>query len=170
MHPLASFADPAHPPDLRAATFVISGDRKAIAAARRIARGVGARPLAIALHGPAYHALAAMIAGGSVGFVHATIPVLEGLGLARRDAERAAAGLIASVAQNIARMGLPGALTGPVIRGDAGTVAAHRDALRALSPEVIRAYDAVAPLVLGCALEAGLDPAAAARIRAALEK
>ncbi|MDX1514373.1 MAG: DUF2520 domain-containing protein [Gammaproteobacteria bacterium] len=168
MHPLASFADPKRPPDLRGATFVISGDPPAVSAARRVARAVEANPLALPVHGPGYHALAAMVAGGTVGFVHTTIPVLEGLGFSRRDAERAAASLVRTVADNIAGIGLPAALTGPVIRGDAGTVAAHRKALRALSPEVARAYDAVAPLVLACAVSAGLDRKTAAAIRQVL--
>ena len=168
MHPLASFADPNRPPDLHGVTFVTSGDRAAVSAARRIARTVGARVLALPLHGPAYHALAAMIAGGTVGFVYATIPVLESMGLPRREAEKAAGNLVRTVAGNIADIGLPTALTGPVIRGDAATVAAHRRALKGLSPEVAAAYDAVAPLVLECALSAGLGRADAARIRKAL--
>ena len=168
MHPLASFADPARPPDLENTTFVVSGDRRAVAAARRAARSVGARVLNAPVHGPAYHALAALVAGGSVGFAHAVIPGLVGLGISRRDAERAAAGLIGTVAQNIARIGLPGALTGPVIRGDAAAVLAHRRALEEVSPSAAAAYDAVAPLVLDCAVSAGLDPEDAARMRRAL--
>lgn len=168
MHPLASFADPARPPNLRDTTFVISGDPAAVAAAKRIARTVGARPLALPIHGPHYHALAAMVAGGTVGFVNTTIPVLERMGLPRREAEKAAASLVRTVAENISTIGLPGALTGPVIRGDADTVAAHRKALRALSRRVALAYDAVAPLVLECAESAGLNKKDAARIRKAL--
>lgn len=168
MHPLASFADPKRPPNLQGVTFVISGDAPAVAAGKRIARAVGARPLALPIHGPQYHALAAMIAGGTVGFVHTTIPALEGMGFSRRDAEKAAASLVRTVADNIADIGLPAALTGPVIRGDAGAVAAHRKALRVLSPGVAEAYDAVAPLVLSCAVSAGLDKGTAAKIRRAL--
>ena len=168
MHPLASFADPARPPDLGDTTFVVSGDRKAVAAARRAARAVGARVLHAPIHGPAYHALAALVAGGSVGFAHAVIPGLVGLGISRRDAERAAAGLIGTVAQNIARIGLPGALTGPVIRGDADAVLTHRRALEEVSRSAAAAYDAVAPLVLDCAISAGLDSGDVARMHSAL--
>lgn len=168
MHPLASFADPARPPLLQETTFVVAGDRKAVRAARRIASTVGARVLNAPIHGPAYHALAALVAGGSVGFAHAVIPGLVGLGVERRAAERAAAGLIGTVAQNIARIGLPGALTGPVIRGDAAAVAAHRHALEEVSSSVAASYDAVAPLVLDCAIAAGLDPGDVASMRRAL--
>ena len=168
MHPMASFADPKRPPNLRGAAFIISGDRPAVRAGRRIANAVGGRAIDAPIHGPAYHALAALVAGGSVGFAHAVIPGLEQLGLGRRDAERAAAGLIASVAANIASVGLPRALTGPVVRGDADTVAAHRKALETLSPRVAAAYDTVSPLVLECAIAAGLDAPAVRRMRRAL--
>jgi len=170
MHPLASFADPKRPPDLRGVFLVVSGDRPAVTAARRIAAAIGARVLALPVHGPAYHALAAMIAGGTVGFVHATIPALESLGLGKRDAERAAAALVGTVAGNISRVGLPAALTGPVVRGDADTVARHRAALREISADLAAAYDAVAPLVLECAASAGVDPRALARLRQALRE
>lgn len=168
MHPLASFADPARPPELAGTLFVTSGDKPAVAAARRIARAVGARVLALPLHGPAYHALAAMVAGGTVGFVYTAIPVLERMGLERREAERAAGSLVRTVAENIMHIGLPKALTGPVIRGDAAAVAAHREALRRLSREIAAAYDAVAPLVLDCAVDAGLSEADEKRMRKVL--
>lgn len=168
MHPLASFADPRRPPDLEGAFFVSSGDKAAVAAARRIARAVGAKVLDLPLHGPAYHALAAMIAGGTVGFVYATIPALQDMGLERREAERAAGSLVRTVAENIIQIGLPKALTGPVIRGDAATVAAHRVSLRKLSKDVAAAYDAVAPLVLQCAVAAGLSQTDTRRMRKVL--
>jgi predicted short-subunit dehydrogenase-like oxidoreductase (DUF2520 family) len=58
-----------------------------------------------------------------------------------------------------------GALTGPVARGDAGTVAAHLDALRRAAPEAVPAYVAMARLTADRALAAGrLDPARAAAL------
>jgi predicted short-subunit dehydrogenase-like oxidoreductase (DUF2520 family) len=48
------------------------------------------------------------------------------------------------------------ALTGPVARGDAGTVRAHLDVLAAVAPEVLPSYLAMARLTADRALEAGL--------------
>ena len=54
------------------------------------------------------------------------------------------------------------ALTGPVSRGDAGTVAAHLAELRRKAPSVVPAYIALARLTADRALHSGrLDPAAA---------
>ncbi|MDX6372093.1 MAG: hypothetical protein QOD98_1081 [Nocardioidaceae bacterium] len=53
-------------------------------------------------------------------------------------------------------------LTGPVSRGDAGTVRAHLDVLAALAPEVLPSYVAMARLTADRALASGrLDPHAA---------
>ena len=54
------------------------------------------------------------------------------------------------------------ALTGPVARGDAGTVAAHLEVLRRSAPETLPAYVAMARLTADRALAAGtLRPEAA---------
>ena len=51
------------------------------------------------------------------------------------------------------------ALTGPVARGDAGTVAAHLEVLAAAAPEVLPSYVAMARLTADRAIAAGrLDP------------
>lgn len=56
------------------------------------------------------------------------------------------------------------ALTGPVRRGDAGTVAAHLAELERDWPEAAAAYRALARLLLAQSRRAGLDPEAADRI------
>ena len=47
-------------------------------------------------------------------------------------------------------------------------MAAHRHALEEVSSSVAASYDAVAPLVLDCAIAAGLDSGDVARMRRAL--
>lgn len=170
MHPLVSFADPEHLPTLRGATFITAGDAPAIEAAQLVAEALGATLIVSAVHGPVYHALVAMVANGTVGLVNAAIPALERLGLERRDAERAIAALLKTVAENVQRLGVPKALTGPMARGDAATIAAHRAALRQTVPEAAVAYDAIAPLVLRCAIDAGLPAERASAIREALNR
>lgn len=168
MHPLASFADALRSPALPGSTFVIAGDERAVRAAAELATALGAVPLIAPLHGPAYHALAALVANGTVGLVHAAVPVLEQLGLTRPQAELALAGLLRTVADNVRELGVPRALTGPVMRGDATTVAAHKDALQVVSPNAAAAYRALAPLVLRCALANGLPDASARAVAEAL--
>jgi predicted short-subunit dehydrogenase-like oxidoreductase (DUF2520 family) len=85
-----------------------------------------------------------------------------------RDPAAFLAPLAPTAARNAAQRGAA-ALTGPVRRGDAATVARHLDELRAALPEAAGAYLALARLALGQARRAGLDPAAADAVAAALE-
>ncbi|HUH06180.1 MAG TPA: Rossmann-like and DUF2520 domain-containing protein [Egibacteraceae bacterium] len=71
-------------------------------------------------------------------------------------------------ADNAARAGAA-ALTGPVRRGDAATVAAHVAELRTVFPEALEAYSALARLALSQARRAGLAADRAAAVDRALE-
>lgn len=168
MHPLVSFASARHLPPLSGKTFVIDGDPRALEAARRLTRVLGARPLMLPIHGPAYHAVAALLANGAAALAATAINALVALGVSRRDAERASAGLLETVASNIGVLGLPAALTGPIARGDAAAVRRHREALLELDREALTLYDAVAPAILAVATDAGLEARDARAIRRAL--
>jgi len=168
MHPLVSFPDRGLRPELEGSTFVIDGSPKARRAATEIAGTLGATPLLLSVHGPAYHAAAALAANGAAGLAGACAPLFEQLGFSHRAAERALGSLLRSVASNIEKQGLPKALTGPIARGDAETVRAHRHALAGLDPEALAAYDAIGPVILRIARKAGLEPAQARRLQRAL--
>lgn len=76
--------------------------------------------------------------------------------------------LLRATVENIAKLGPDAALTGPIVRGDAGTVFAH---LRALPPHLLESYVANARRALARAVASGrLDGAAAARVAEALEE
>jgi predicted short-subunit dehydrogenase-like oxidoreductase (DUF2520 family) len=167
MHPLASFPTRRAEPVLAGTTFVIAGAPRAVSAAKRIARTVGARTLVANVHGARYHAAAALAANGAAALASTSVRILEGLGIDRRAAARAVGALLRTVAVNVERVGVPDALTGPVARGDAATVAAHRRAL-GRDRDALAAYDAIAPTILRVAREAGLDEALAEDVRRAL--
>lgn len=168
LHPMVSFADPRRPPLVAGTTFTIAGDVAARRAARRLARIAGARVLDAPLHGAGYHAAAALVANGAAGLATVGAELLEALGAERRDAERTLAGLLRTVADNVERLGVPAALTGPIRRGDVDTVIAHRRALRRYG-QALAAYDAMAPIILRTAQAAGLPPGKARALRRLLE-
>lgn len=168
MHPIASFADARRPPSLSGVTFVAQGDAAAIRAVRRMGRTIGARVAVAPVHGPAYHAAAALVANGSAALADAAVGLLVRLGLRRRDALRAVGGLLHTVAENVERVGVPQALTGPIARGDAATVRAHREALAEAEPRAARAYDQVGPVIVDTAAAAGLPAGRVRAVRQAL--
>jgi predicted short-subunit dehydrogenase-like oxidoreductase (DUF2520 family) len=108
---------------------------------------------------PLYHAA---LANGANHLVTLVAQTLELLGDAGVEAPaHLVRPLLTTALDNVLRMG-DEALTGPVARGDASTVAAHLAALSAAAPEARSAYVAMARLTADRALAAGrLDPAAA---------
>ncbi|MFI6514000.1 Rossmann-like and DUF2520 domain-containing protein [Spirillospora sp. NPDC050679] len=102
---------------------------------------------------PLYHAA---LAGGAN---HLVTLVVESMDLLREagvgEPGRMLGPLLGAALDNALRLGIDG-LTGPVARGDAGTVADHVGELARHSPEGRRAYVALARLTADRALGAGL--------------
>ena len=106
-----------------------------------------------------YHAALAGGANHLSTLVNQSVDLLRQCGVT--EPERMLAPLLGAALDNALRSG-DAAITGPVARGDAGTVAAHLRELRAVSPDAVGAYVAMARLTAGRALAAGLlKPAAA---------
>ncbi len=106
-----------------------------------------------------YHAALAHGANHLITLVAQTLELLRAAGV--EEPARLVAPLLSAALDNALRYG-DQALTGPVSRGDAGTVAAHVDELGRVSPEARAAYVALARVTADRALAAGtLRPAAA---------
>ncbi|MGK5551140.1 Rossmann-like and DUF2520 domain-containing protein [Actinomadura kijaniata] len=100
-----------------------------------------------------YHAALAGGANHLVTLVVEAMDLLRAAGVA--EPGRMLGPLLGAALDNALRLGLDG-LTGPVARGDAGTVAGHVSELARVSPEGRRAYVAMARLTADRALGAGL--------------
>jgi predicted short-subunit dehydrogenase-like oxidoreductase (DUF2520 family) len=102
---------------------------------------------------PLYHAALSNGANHLSTLVNESIDLLGRCGV--EHPARMLAPLLGAALDNALRSG-DAALTGPVARGDAGTVAAHLRELRAVSTEALAAYVAMARLTADRALAAGL--------------
>jgi predicted short-subunit dehydrogenase-like oxidoreductase (DUF2520 family) len=109
-----------------------------------------------------YHAA---LSGGANHLVTLVVESMDLLGQAGvENPSRMLGPLLGAALDNALRLGLKG-LTGPVARGDAGTVAGHVAELGRVSPEARGAYVAMARLTADRALAAGmLKPGAAERL------
>jgi predicted short-subunit dehydrogenase-like oxidoreductase (DUF2520 family) len=113
-----------------------------------------------------YHAALAGGANHLVTLVVESMDVLRAAGVGNPAAMLGP--LLGAALDNALRLGLDG-LTGPVIRGDAGTIAEHVAELGRISPEGRRAYVALARLTADRALATGLlKPQDAERLLEAL--
>jgi predicted short-subunit dehydrogenase-like oxidoreductase (DUF2520 family) len=166
-HPLRSFPAPLGPEAFHGVLFGIDASDDALLAeletlgarlggwTRRIRGGDRIRYHAAAtLAGPLLVALAAQAAG-----------VLGEVGFSREEALDALLPFVGGTVDNLRALRLPGALIGPVRRGDPDTVARH---VRALHGAAAAAYRALTGTAIELAEEAGLDPAVAAELRDAV--
>jgi len=168
MHPLMTVA--AEPEraarHFRGAAFVLEGEFEAVRVADRLVRALGGVPLMIAPEAKAvYHAGAVFASNYLVAVLEAAERCLERAGMSRQTAREALLPLARATLENVAAVGPEAALTGPLARGDADTVRAHRSALK---PDDRRLYDALAQATLALAKAKGLSRAAEAALRAAL--
>jgi predicted short-subunit dehydrogenase-like oxidoreductase (DUF2520 family) len=156
-HPLVAFADVEQAiADLAGATVAVEGDESLMPLLAELAESIGAHPVTLPEGTKtAYHAAAMMAAGGLVGLLDAIADVAALAGLDERKAVAVYAPLARQALANAERMGIDAALTGPLLRGDAGTVRGHLQVLRNLSPAAIPLYVEVARRELAIARRRG---------------
>lgn len=167
-HPLVAFADTERAvAALRGAAVAIEGDDQLAALLADMAEVLGSVPVRL-LPGTkaAYHAAAVLSAGGFVALLDAITELARVAGLDEAGALSIYGGLIEQTLGNARALGVHAALTGPMTRGDVGTLAAHLAALRTHAPHVLDLYRAAGEREVAIALERGvLAPEAAAAMR-----
>ena len=161
LHPLRSFADVTALKDaarsLKGTVFGLEGDEVGKQVAQRLCRALGGTPLDIHGEGMAlYHAAAALAANALVALFDAAAEALAAAGIPREEAPAALLPLMRGTLENVARVGIPEALTGPIGRGDAGTIAKHLTALNAQAPGLVALYQALSRRVLDVARKKGV--------------
>ena len=160
MHPMISFASPDFLPSLERGQLHVDGDAAAVKAAKALGKRLGMTPRTIAgLDRVAYHAAAGLVANGAAALAAGGLELLERAGVERATATKMLGPLLRSVAENVERLGLPQALTGPVRRGDAGAVAKHLATIGRLAPHLSAFYAAAAVAQLPLARSLGEAPA-----------
>lgn len=168
IHPLMSFADPERAATGFPGTFCsIDGEPGAVELLQSLARQIGGVPWPISSESKAlYHAGAVFASNYVVAAFEGALRLFEAAGIPREPAQRALRGLTSATAGNIAAVGLPQALTGPIERGDIETVRMHVRAIAAGAPDLSGVYAALAWLACEVALAKGtLTEEGARRIR-----
>lgn len=170
-HPLVAFADVDRAlAALRGATVAIEGDEDLLDVLAEMAQSIGALPVRLAPGSkPAYHAAAVLAAGGLVALLDVIAEVAAPAGLDEAGALAVYGPLAAQALGNARALGIAPALTGPAVRGDAGTIEAHLAALEGGAPAALDTYRALVRRQVAIAeARRGLAPEIAARLRADL--
>lgn len=133
LHPAFSFADPARAVAGFAGTrCALEGDAAALPLLQRLAADLGGVPFVLAPGGkPAYHAALSIASNYLVTLHDLAARVAAQAGMADEVAAEVLGGLMRQTLDNTLVLGPQAALTGPIARGDAGTVARHRQVLSA---------------------------------------
>lgn len=173
-HPLVSFTADVERSvsDIAGAVIAIEGDDQLVALLADLATAIGG--IAIRLQPgtkAAYHAAAVMASGGLVAVLDAAVALATKAGLDERGSLEAYGRLMEQTLANAQAVGIGAALTGPISRGDVGTVAAHVAAIETRAPDVLELYLAAARRQLRIAEERGsISPDQAARVGDVLAK
>jgi predicted short-subunit dehydrogenase-like oxidoreductase (DUF2520 family) len=156
VHPLQTI------PDVDAALARIPGSGIAVTAlseagyvlGERLASDVGGRPFRLADEAkPIYHAAAVFASNYLVAITALADELFRDAGMP--EPVDLFLPLQWATLDNVAAVGPAAALTGPAIRGDAGTVAANLEALTKQAPEAVPAYVALADVALDLAHRSG---------------
>ncbi len=140
MHPLMTFPTAAKGlAGIRGAHFFFEGDRGTAPVLRALVRSIGGVPVAVSKRGKAlYHAGAVLACNDLVALLAEAFGLFGSAGIAEAPARAALGPLIRRTVENVLALGPARALTGPVARGDAGTIARHLAALRGPARESYR--------------------------------
>ena len=171
VHPIRSFAVAERRDDvLEGIVCGAEGDAQALALATPIFEAAGARIVRIEPDAkPLYHAAAVLACNHLVGLVESSLQAYAAAGVDRASAMAALEPLVRGTVDNLFERGPAGALSGPIVRGEAELVARQIDGLTAVSPELGAVYRVLAGQTLPLARTVeGTDPDRLDAVSAAL--
>lgn len=172
LHPLQSIAaaDLAFNP-FKGAMMAVEGTPEAVALAKVLAADLGGIAFGIRTEAKTlYHAAAVAASNYLTTLMDMALALLETAGIDPAQGMDVIHPLVMGTLGNIRARGTAKALTGPVARGDAGTIAGHVDAMAVLAGQWLPLYRAMGLATVDLARRAGLDPVKAEAIVAALER
>jgi len=157
LHPVMTFTG--RPEDLDrllGATFGVTAPDDMRLVAESLVVEMGGEPVWVPESArPLYHASLTIASNHLVTLVNDALGLLAGAGV--DEPARLAAPLLSASLDNVLRLG-DAALTGPVVRGDVATIAAHVATLTREAPEVLPSYRAMARRTAERARDSGRLP------------
>ncbi len=119
---------------------------------------------------PLYHAAACMASNYLVSLMSVVESIYLSIGFSEKDAHKAYLPLVHGSLTNIEKQGCVGALTGPIARGDAGTIQKHIKALADSPSDTASLYGELGQITVQLALQKGtLNAVQAKKITALLK-
>lgn len=145
LHPLQSFASVEQALHLvSGCTCTFEGDTEALVIAREMVKDIGADFIQIgAQDKPLYHAAAVVASNYLVTLINLSTELHELIGIPKKFSVKALLPLVRGTLKNVEALGIPKALTGPIIRGDIDTIISHIEAIKSRAPYLLSLYRAL---------------------------
>jgi len=157
IHPLQSFSSIDNAiQNIPSSYFGITADAKAKTQAETIVLALGGKPIYISSQQKSlYHAAACVASNYLVSLLNVVESIYQSIGINENDAKKAYLPLIYGSLKNIELSGSVQALTGPIARGDSGTIQKHVDAINANLPQYASLYSSLGLVTVKLARKKG---------------
>jgi predicted short-subunit dehydrogenase-like oxidoreductase (DUF2520 family) len=157
IHPMQTFATVDSAIErLPGSVFGVTADDEALTTADEIIDALGSEKVMVKDEDKAiYHAAACVVSNYLVSLVHLGEGLYGEIGIEKEMARKAFLPLLKGTVVNIANYGPAEALTGPIARGDIGTIARHLEALQRTAPWALPAYREMGLYTVRVAVEKG---------------
>lgn len=156
-HPLQSFADSEQAiHNLVGSTFGIEAEEPLLSALQNIVTSLKGNWLLLSAKDKVlYHTAAVLASNYLVTLVKLAADLWSDLGVPLERARGALLPLVKGTVENIQKVGLPNCLTGPIARGDLGTIKKHVEMLQKEKPELLSCYKILGEHTIPLALAKG---------------
>jgi len=156
-HPLQTFADVDQAMEnLPGSTFVLEAEEPLLSLLKELTHLLNGNWVELKPGDKVlYHAAAVFACNYLVTLVKLALDLWQDFGVSSGEATRALLPLLEGTINNIDSIGLPDCLTGPVARGDLGTIEKHLSALEDRSPSLLTTYKELGLQTIPIALAKG---------------
>jgi len=172
-HPLQTFATVAYAiENIPGSTFALEADEPLLGNLKEMAAALGGHWIVLKPGDKvAYHAAAVLACNYMITLVKMATDLWKTFGVSTPEATQALLPLLRGSLNNLNNVGLPNSLTGPIARGDTGTVQKHLVALQERAPELLPAYEELGRQTIPIALAKGkIDKEKANELNAILSR
>jgi len=141
-HPLQTFASMAHAiENIPGSTFAIEAEEPLLTTLQGMATALEGTFIRLSAGNKVlYHAAAVVACNYLVTLVKLATDLWQSFGVSSQQATRSLLPLLRGTLNNIDNVGIPDCLTGPIARGDSGTIKKHIDALERSAPGILSTY------------------------------
>ncbi|MCD6599508.1 MAG: DUF2520 domain-containing protein [Dehalococcoidia bacterium] len=157
IHPLQTFASINEAvKNLPGSTFALEADEPLLSRLKELASALNGRYVELKPGNKVlYHTAAVFVSNYLVTLIKLALDLWQDFGVSANEATKSLLPLLKGTVNNIENIGLPNCLTGPIARGDLGTIDKHLNALKAINSPSFTTYQELGLQTISIALAKG---------------